>query len=328
MFCIDNRCSVPFHVLIADLIDFHGGSSELIKVFNHLGVCVSFDTLHDTLQCHIQGTTQRSISKGLLQDIINCNLFTVFTVDNIDFMHSYSQVFSGNQQLSSHGTTVQAVQCKPSLDKLYSNKSLTPGTRRTHALLSPMATPDKDIQSPLPKRTRARTGKEFLTPTLTVTSDMSYDFTFVTTIHKHDPIKVTIENFRVSTTESSKIQEFIAHATSYCLLQNYIQEKQLVGLQTFFPMATKAPKPEVGIVKYVQVLDEVADSKDTILHVISELHSEYISKHSHKYLVLEGDAKTYDIIQAIKHEYGQDLSWLIAYPGDWHLLKNYQHCLM
>ena len=113
------------------------GNSELIKVFNRLGVCAS----SDTLQRHIQGTTQQSIRSGLLQDM-NCNLLTGFTIDNIDFMHSYSQVFSGNQQLSWHDTTIQAVQCKPSLDKLYSNKALIPGTRRTHALLSPMGTPD------------------------------------------------------------------------------------------------------------------------------------------------------------------------------------------
>ncbi len=71
--------------------------------------------------------------------------------------------------------------------------------------------------------------------------------------------------------------------------------------------------------QYVQVLDEVADTKYTILHVISELHAEYISKHDHKYLVLEGDAITYDIIQSIKHEYGPDLGWLVPFPGDWHL---------
>lgn len=35
-------------------------------------------------------------------------------------------------------------------------------------------------------------------------------------------------------------------------------------------------KPEVGTIKYIQVLDEVADNKDTMLHVISTLYSEYI----------------------------------------------------
>lgn len=108
--------------------------------------------------------------------------------------------------------------------------------------------------------------------------------------------------------------------------KNGICDKQLIGLQSFFEIATNASKPEVGIVKYVQVLDEVADNKDTILHIISQLHAE--CKHSHKYLVLEGDAKTYDTMQAIKYEYGQDLNWFIPVPGDWHLLKNYQICLM
>lgn len=44
--------------------------------------------------------------------------------------------------------------------------------------------------------------------------------------------------------------------------------------------------------------------------------------------MLVGDAKVYDQVQAIKYEYGSDLDWLILYPGDWHLLKNYQLCLI
>ncbi len=30
----------------------------------------------------------------------------------------------------------------------------------------------------------------------------------------------------------------------------------------------------------------------------------------------------------IKYEYSTDLDWLIPFPGDWHLLRNYQICLM
>ena len=44
--------------------------------------------------------------------------------------------------------------------------------------------------------------------------------------------------------------------------------------------------------------------------------------------MLEGDAKTYDTTQVVKFEYGSDLNWLVPYPGDWHLLKNYQIYLM
>jgi len=117
MYCLDDTCSAPFHTLTADLIDCYGGSTELIRVFNQLGVCVSFDTLLR----HIQGTVQHLNNHGMLQGL-DCNHLTVFTMDNIDFMHSYAQVFSGNQQLSWHGTTLQAVQCKPSADSSHFNK--------------------------------------------------------------------------------------------------------------------------------------------------------------------------------------------------------------
>lgn len=47
-----------------------------------------------------------------------------------------------------------------------------------------------------------------------------------------------------------------------------------------------------------------------------------------KWLVLEGDAKLYEIIKSLQFEYGEELSWVIAYPGDWHMLRNYQCALM
>ena len=79
---------------------------------------------------------------------------------------------------------------------------------------------------------------------------------------------------------------------------------------------------------YITVLDEKADSKDTVLHLINELYAAYVRSHEKSFMVLEGDAKTYDIMQEIKAEYGTDLNWLFPYPGDWHLLMNYQKCLM
>ena len=83
MFCIDNTCYMPFHVLAADLIDSCGGSSELIKILNRLGVCVS----NDTLLRHIQQKVQESVSKGILQGL-DPHILTLFTMDNIDFLQS------------------------------------------------------------------------------------------------------------------------------------------------------------------------------------------------------------------------------------------------
>ena len=159
MFCIDKTCYMPFHVLNADPIDCYGGSAELIKIFNRLGVCVS----NDTLLRHIQQIVQQMKSKGILQGL-DPDIITVFTLDNIDFLHSHAQVFAGNQHLSWHGTTIQAVQANPlhKAQALVHDEPTIPSEtcvqtdvntrRRSHGLLSPIPLPDKEVRSPLPKR--------------------------------------------------------------------------------------------------------------------------------------------------------------------------------
>ena len=40
-------------------------------------------------------------------------------------------------------------------------------------------------------------------------------------------------------------------------------------------------------------------------------------------LVVCGDAKTYLHLQTIKLDYGEEVSWLLPFPGDFHILKMY-----
>lgn len=79
---------------------------------------------------------------------------------------------------------------------------------------------------------------------------------------------------------------------------------------------------------YLQVKDAVADCKDTMMQMLHELHHQYIVQQRRHWLLVEGDAKLYDILQSLKFEYGDELKWLYPYPGDWHMLKNYQSALM
>ena len=313
MFSIDKTCSTPFHLLNADLLDCLGGSAELIRIFNRLGLCVSLDTLSR----HIQTTISTVQKDSLLQGLDPSNI-TVFTVDNIDYLHSYAKVFCGNQKLSYHGTTIQAVQTKQLTRQV--------GRRRSHALLSPAM---GDMKSPIPKRVRGRTGTEF--------SDACT---------QHGPIHLqthcfkssnmtptepnTLSEFQLSGTERASLDRVLLCATGYCSVKNVAAESEssFIGMQQFVAFADNITQAEVGHVKYVGVLDEVADTKDTVLHIISDLHTEYICRHEKSFVVIEGDAKVYDIIQSVKREYGSDLDWVIPFPGDWHLLKNYQICLM
>ena len=232
MFCIDKTCYMPFHVLNADLIDCYGGSAELIKIFNRLGVCVS----NDTLLRHIQQNVQQMKSKGILQGL-DPDIITVFTLDNIDFLHSHAQVFAGNQHLSWHGTTIQAVQANP-LHKaqalLHDEPTIPSETcvqtdvntrRRSHGLLSPMPSPDKEVRSPLPKRFhgRPRTGNEFKSAVCKA-HDHSHVYHFKnhstsTAIESSCP---TIDTFRPSSCEQQSMKSFTTHATSYFLLKNAV----------------------------------------------------------------------------------------------------------
>jgi hypothetical protein len=39
-----------------------------------------------------------------------------------------------------------------------------------------------------------------------------------------------------------------------------------------------------------------------------------------QYQVVVGDRKSYDHLIKLKSEYGGSLSWVLPYPGDWHIL--------
>ena len=195
-------------------------------------------------------------------------------------------------------------------------------------------------QSALKKhRRRARTGKELAeqvnTTQLPLSDSSMYNFED-TSNFVHNTI-LTIDMFRPVEEEHSALSVFGKRLLHYCslklrtviklikciiILENLsdidtIQAVNMVHMQKFCALYDKHLQPDVASVVYVNVLDERADDKNTVLNV----------KEGKRFLVL-GDAKTYEIIQNIKEEYGKDLNWLYAYPGDWHLLKNYQNCLM
>lgn len=57
----------------------------------------------------MQFEVAQKMSRGVLQDL-DMSLFTVASVDNIDFLQRHSFVYSGDQSRSWHGTTIQITQ--------------------------------------------------------------------------------------------------------------------------------------------------------------------------------------------------------------------------
>ncbi len=103
--------------------------------------------------------------------------------------------------------------------------------------------------------------------------------------------------------------------------------KPFMSIQNHFTV-TRVTHTEKSNVAYLEVMDAIADSKDTIMHMLHELHQQFIIGGNMSWLVVEGDAKVYDILQSLKFEYGEAFKWMIPYPGDWHMLMNFQHVLM
>ena len=84
----------------------------LVKLLNKLGACASTDTLARSIQHYVSEREKRGPENDCSPETL-----TVVFADNIDFMHSYTKVFCGNQNSSWHGTTVQAVQPLPSVEE-------------------------------------------------------------------------------------------------------------------------------------------------------------------------------------------------------------------
>ena len=315
MFCIDDRCYMPLHNLITDMIDSYGGSIVLIRSLNRLGICGCQDTLERSIQHRVDHRKKVGPEKELE------SAFTIVSADNIDFLHSYARNFHGQQNKSWLGTTVQMVQPQPSV--LLGTPEA--GTKRPHP------SPQKPCQSPLPKiKRRARSGianahapvqtdKQHALPA-NVTSSQSWR-------------KLVMSDFDTSPAEQKALdslkQEFCTYQFQKHIYgqTNGNASKAFVDLKQYLTMA-KPIQVEESKVVYLDVLDAVADSKDTLLDLLNDLHSRFIEGQNMKHILVEGDAKLYEVLQSIKFEYGNEFSWLLTMPGDWHLLKNFQIALM
>ena len=62
----------------------------------------------------------------------------------------------------------------------------------------------------------------------------------------------------------------------------------------------------------------------TLTKVVGNLYHTFVLQLKQRWVLVVGDAKTYDLLQSVCVEYGHHLKWLLPFPGDWHVLFNYQ----
>ncbi|CAC5359268.1 unnamed protein product [Mytilus coruscus] len=122
--------------------------------------------------------------------------------------------------------------------------------------------------------------------------------------------------------EISEWDEFYTSVTKYGFSKNFFKKENIVlsGIKTFFSIPVETT--EKSDFSSVAILDETADSKETVLKVLNILNDKFQVGQLTNYVVVVGDGKSYDHLIKLKSEYGENMDWVLAYPGDWHILKN------
>ena len=101
-------------------------------------------------------------------------------------------------------------------------------------------------------------------------------------------------------------------------VNNKTFQEPFLGVQDDYSL-TRLTCTEQSNVIYLEVLDAVADC---IVTIMTLLHNSNKNGKGLEWVILEGNAKIYEILKCLTFEYGEDLSWLIKYRGDFHMLLN------
>ena len=139
-----------------------------------------------------------------------------------------------------------------------------------------------------------------------------------------------IENFRPSLPEK-QAWNLLEEDIHMCMLLKHGANNatDLPSLQSLFNCVRQQSKTsEESKVVYMHISSERTDSKITLITVLSQMYETFVIEQNQKWLIVVGDAKTYDIVRSIRSEYGEQMKWVIPWLGDWHMLLNYQKVIM
>ena len=327
LFCTNTHCSMPFHTLLTETTLCHGGTQELVKILNRVGAIASIDT-HQRLATQV---VQERIAQGVLPHIDEKAL-SIVSVDNIDILQPHAFVSCTDATRSWHGTSVQCMQPLPltGILEVEDINVLHHPHSRKHYATSPTASPVPTEKS----KRRRRTLTELFSPHTSLSvrhvNNLPNAQVFDSAEYSTGARSLQLDDFRLSTNERRSMNIF-QEDIFRCMLLKYTpqQAHQLPGLQSLINCIRKqTTSTEESRVAYIEISSERADSKPTLVNVLGKLYQTFVVQQGQKWLLVVGDAKTYDLIKTIRSEYGDHMKWLIPWPGDWHILLNYQKALM
>ena len=325
LFTTNPTCATTMHHLVADTVEVNGGTRNLIRVLNRLGVSVASDT-HDRLVTDV-AESQRATP---IWSELSPNTFTIASTDNIDFLQSHATVYCGDQTRSYHATTVQVVQPVPSLQLPITAPPGPPQPSTVEHLLgtTKRLLPHSPSNSPHqlgkvgPKRRRTIKVSPQKVSTLSKLTHTK------STALSHKNLK--LDNFDEKADEKASKTKLYNEVFTYFLQKLVLQvsSKFLKPLREFLlPSPAQLMNSNSSLIYYMELIDENADSLET-MGSVSELVLDKLLTESQRWVILVGDGKSYEHLQSMKKLYGSTFEKLLIFPGDWHILKNFQPVIM
>ena len=163
-------------------------------------------------------------------------------------------------------------------------------SRKRTEKTSPFSSPLKQTRSPLRKLRRMRTGMEQCNTSTTHESSLSGMFNKTTSI-SHGTNDMSLADFHTNSQENSSYLEFQEEIHAYTFLKLSMHKRRpqdiFIGIQDYFSI-TRPTCAQKSNVKYHRIIDAIADTKDTMMVMLHELHELYITQRKQNYLIVEG----------------------------------------
>lgn len=127
-------------------------------------------------------------------------------------------------------------------------------------------------------------------------------------LHKDLKLEHFFESDDELTSKSRMYKEAFAYFIQKLTIQNSDPVQVLKSLREYIlPTVAQLSDHDPSLIYYMEVLDENADSQETMAEV-SELVIEKMLSNSQKWVVLVGDGKTHEHLQKVKRLYGSAFS--------------------
>ena len=170
-----------------------------------------------------------------------------------------------------------------------------------HSATSPTVSPVPMEKTNRRRRTQTELPSPHTSLSATRINNVPNAQTFDSAEYSIGACSLQLDDFRLSLNERRSMNIF-QEDIFRCNLLKYApqQAHHLPGLQSLLNCIRKqTPSSEESRVAYIEISSEKADSKSTPLNVLSKLYQTFVVQQRQKWLLVVGDAKTYDLINTI-----------------------------